>query len=227
MKRQRIGLLGGTFNPIHMGHLHAAREVLNAFQLDFVLFILAGSPPHKENAEILSVHHRLEMVRLALSETPQFQLCDLETTRSGPSFTIDTVEALQQRYPKDLLFFIVGMDAFTQFHTWKSPERLLTLCDFVIIARPGHPFSKVPGIDTLRTIDRTALHDLDHGFKKLYRFATSDQTALHFISIPISPISATEIRRGLESDPTTRKRLPQSVESYIIKHKIYKEDGHF
>ncbi len=221
MKSKRIGLFGGTFNPIHKGHLHVAGAVTERLDLDCVLFIPSGLPPHKETKDLPSARHRMAMVRLALFETPKFKACDLEIKQVSPSYTVDTVAALKRDHPNDRLIFIIGTDAFSQLHTWKTPERLLELCSFAIISRPEHPFSRSPKITRLKDIDHAALEDLDHGKRADYPFAIGPQTVLHFISIPHSPISATEIRRRIAKGQGERKRLPQLVGSYIIEHRLY------
>lgn len=227
MKPRYIGLLGGTFNPIHEGHLHIARTVTARLHLDFILFIPSGKPPHKENHDIPHARHRMAMLRRALSGIPNFKACDIEIRQAGPSYTIDTVEALKRDYPNDRLIFIMGMDAFTQIKTWKEPERLLTLCDFAILSRPGAPFDGLPKFGPYLNIDRTQLRRLDRGEIKSYRFETSAQRQLLFLSIPPSEISASEIRNCIKTGQATRKRLPQSVLSYIIENKIYNEDHNF
>jgi len=227
MKPRRIGLLGGTFNPVHNGHLHIAGAVLRRLHLDSVLFIPVGIPPHKENQEIAPAHHRMAMLRLALMGIPAFGSCDFEIKQAGPSFTINTLEALKSDYPKDHLYFIIGMDAFSQIKTWMKPERLLSLCNFVVLARPGYPFGSLPEFGPLLHIDRAALRQLDHGESKAYRFETAARTRMHFLSIPPCEISGTEIRNRVKAGKGTKNRLPQSVMSYIIENKIYNEDNDF
>ncbi len=227
MKPRRIGLLGGTFNPVHLGHLHIAGEVLKGLQLDLILFIPSGIPPHKENRGIPSPRHRMAMLRLAVSGTSQFKPCDVEIKKTGPSYTIDTLEALKVEYSDDDLFFIIGMDAFAQIQSWKEPERLLTLCNFAILSRPGHPFEALPKFGPFLRINRAALRELDRESRSSYRFETPSKTRMHFLSIPPTEVSATEIRALIKAGKETKKRLPQSVMSYIIENKIYNEDNNF
>ncbi|MFQ5543743.1 MAG: nicotinate (nicotinamide) nucleotide adenylyltransferase [Nitrospiria bacterium] len=121
MNQKKIGLLGGTFNPIHNGHLHIADAVFKRLHLDEILFIPSGKPPHRESEGLLSARYRLEMVRLALLKRPSFSLCDLEVRRSGPSYSIDTIRMLKQQHPTAHFFFIIGMDAFLSFLPGKRP----------------------------------------------------------------------------------------------------------
>ncbi len=226
MKYRRIGLLGGTFNPIHNGHLHIASEVLKRLHLDQVFFIPARLPPHKGLKGILSPTHRMKMVELALADIPQFLPCDIEIKRSGPSYTIDTVQSLQKQYPGDRLYFILGMDAFSEIKTWKSPKKLLSLCNFIIISRPGYSFSSLPVFEPFYSVDREALHQLDCSKQEQYAAEVSHETTLHFLNIPPARISASAIRKDLLAGKPAKKRLPHSVESYIIYHNLYREDDH-
>jgi len=129
----QIGLFGGTFNPIHRCHLLVAEEIQKRMDLDQILFIPTGSPPHKKGGEILQSRHRLEMVRLAIRSHKKFSLSNIEVDRLGESYTVDTIDSLNlTHYRRDHLYFIIGLDAFLEFSTWKDPSRLLSLCHFQI-----------------------------------------------------------------------------------------------
>lgn len=223
----RLGLLSGTFNPIHNGHLQIAGEVYQRLRLDTVLFIPSGIPPHKSGKKIPPAKYRMEMTALALSRIPHFQLCELEVNRPGKSYSIDTVRALKDLYPNDRLFFILGMDAFLDIASWRESDRLLTLCDFVLISRPGYPFSRLPDIAALRSVDSTPISQLDKGERRSYTFPVSKESALHFIHVRPSPISASDIRKRFADRQETRNLLPEPVESYIIRKRIYIEDNDF
>ncbi len=123
----RIGILGGTFNPIHYGHLAAAEEVRDRLKLDRILFIPSAIPPHKHEEDVPAAEHRMEMVRLALEGNSCFEPSDLEIRRGGRSYTIDTIETLIQSYPDAALFFITGLDSFLEIQTWNRWDRLVTL----------------------------------------------------------------------------------------------------
>lgn len=220
----RVGLLGGTFNPIHNGHLQIAEEVREKLHLDRVLFVPSGDPPHKQGAKIPSARHRLEMTRLALLDHPHFEPSDLEVRRPGKSYSIQTVLALKRLYPGDRFFFIIGSDAFAEFSTWKEADRLLTLCDFVIVSRPGHPFSRLPELPHLQVIDRDLLLRLDQEAQEGKTVPTGAETALHFIRIAPCPISASEIRKKFTAKEKTKNLLPDAVVSYIIQNKLYRDD---
>lgn len=217
----RIGLFGGTFNPIHNGHLQIAEEVHEKLNLDRVIFIPSGIPPHKDQ-KIPSAAHRLEMARLAILDKPHFQLCDIEVTRPGKSYSVDTVSRLKSLYPSDSLFFIIGMDAFHEIPTWREADRLITLCNFAVVSRPGHPFSRYPKFGPLREIDPAPLIELDRHERNLFILPASPETAFYFVDIPPSPVSASEIRKEGIAQKPAKKLLPEPVESYIIKNNLYK-----
>ena len=215
----RIGLLGGTFNPIHHGHLSVAEAVQKKLHLDRILFIPSGNPPHKKEA-IPPAEHRLEMTRLALLNHSDFELCHIEVKRPGKSYSVETISELKHRRPDDRLFFIIGTDAFSDLPTWREPERLLSLCDFVVVSRPHHPFSALPDIGPFRKTNLPILHELDQK-QGMATLPLTAKTSIHFVSIPPNPISASEIRRRLAAGKETKNLLPEPVASYIIKNKIY------
>ncbi len=153
---QKLGILGGTFNPIHYGHLAAAEEVRDRLKLDRILFIPSYLPPHKLEENVPSAVQRMEMVRLATEGNPSFEPSDIEIKRGGRSYTIDTIEALRQAYPGTELYFITGLDSFLEIQTWHEWERLLTLCCFVVLSRPGYHFIDLAKIDFMKD----AAHEL-------------------------------------------------------------------
>jgi nicotinate-nucleotide adenylyltransferase len=227
LTKRRICLLGGTFNPIHNGHLHIAEAVASILQPEIVLFIPSGIPPHKEAGKIPEPRHRLEMARLALRDFPLFQVCDVEMNENRPSYTINTIDLLRRRYFGTQLIFIIGMDAFARIKTWKDSERLLTLCDFAVIARPEHPFSRFPEASSVPLVDQEKLKALDEGRERSYRISISRGTSLYLLSIPPCGISATQIRMRVASGEPVRNVLPRSVESYIIENEVYLEDKNY
>lgn len=222
MKQRRIGLLGGTFNPIHNGHLYIADAVSKVLSLSEVFFIPTGHPPHKDPTQILAAEDRLRMVELALLAYPRFVFCDEEIRRTGISYTIDTIRILEKKYPDARFFFIVGVDAFAQIETWKTPEELLQLCDFAVISRPRSPFLKLRAFASLSALDRGRLDALDAGITKIYSFPLSTQNTCHFLNIPHSDISASDIRRRISAGRSLKNLLPHPVQSYIIKRNLYK-----
>lgn len=140
----KIGILGGTFNPIHIGHLILAEEAREKIGLDKVIFVPAYFPPHKENSDIAGAKHRLAMVRLATSDNKNFSVSDLEIKRDGRSYTIDTIKELKVVYPKDDLYFIIGSDLLEYLDEWKDLDEIIKLLKFIVATRPGYPLEKIP-----------------------------------------------------------------------------------
>jgi nicotinate-nucleotide adenylyltransferase len=141
------GLFGGTFDPIHTGHLRCAEEVLEIFDLNRIIFVPASRPPHKLDAQITPFHHREQMVKLAIEENPCFSFSDVENQREGKSYSVETIEYFLEKYLSDLeLYMILGQDAFHAIKTWRDWEKLLLLCNFVIMTRPGYINQGLTGI---------------------------------------------------------------------------------
>ena len=217
----RLGLLGGTFNPIHNGHLAIARQTRDALGLDRILFIPTNDPPHKSHQGLAPAKDRYEMVRLALGSDPLFVISDVELRRSGTSYSIDTVRQLQHEYgPQTDLFFLIGLDAFLDFPTWHEPDTLLTLCSFVIISRPGLSFQALSTLPLLPLISQQSLLDLDRGDSSKLT-VPMDTHSLICLRLPPSDISASGIRSKFKQGLPTAKLLPPQVESYILQHHIY------
>jgi nicotinate-nucleotide adenylyltransferase len=155
----RIGILGGTFNPIHIGHLILAEEIREKLELDRVIFVPAFLPPHKENGEIARASDRIAMVKLAIKSNPYFSTSDIEIKRGGRSYTIDTVREFKKIYPDDELYFITGSDLLKYLDEWKDLENVLQMVKFVVATRPGYPLEKIPSyIKTvsIRAVDVSA-----------------------------------------------------------------------
>src|SRR5215207_7346871 len=160
----RLGLFGGSFNPIHYGHLGMARDAREKLQLDRVLFIPTGDPPHKQEGALAPANDRYEMVRLAITGEPSFDLSDVELRRTGKSYSIDTVRQLRRQYhPSAELYFLIGLDAFLDFPSWREPLALLQACRFVVISRPGQSFRSLASLSVLPEVDANALVRLDTG----------------------------------------------------------------
>ena len=136
--RKRLGIIGGTFDPVHYGHLVAAQYAAYGFHLDRVIFMPAAKPPHKNAEGVLDARHRVAMVELAIADNPAFEMSTLEVERSGVSYTIDTIEILQQTYPGAEIYFIMGMDSIYILDTWKDIERLVLMCRFIVVTRPAY-----------------------------------------------------------------------------------------
>ena len=146
MRKEKIGLFGGTFNPIHLGHLKAAEITQEKFQLDRILFIPSYIPPHKESIDIAPPHHRLKMVELACSSYPRFFPSPVEIEDRGTSYSIITVKKIEEMSPNAKIFFILGVDSFLEIETWKEYEALLNRCFFIVISRPGYSLKEAKNV---------------------------------------------------------------------------------
>lgn len=221
----RLGLLGGSFNPIHNGHLAIAGQVRETLRLDRMLFIPTGEPPHKRDGSLAPAKDRYEMVRLAIADNPSFALSDIEVKRTGKSYSIDTIRELQRQHgPSTELYFLIGLDAFLDFPGWKEPQALLKACWFVVISRPGHSFQSLAKLSVLPTLDYHALAQLDAGGMTRLDIPIPSCPGIICLPLPPSPISASDIRHRVQSKATLANVLPPPVESYILQHRLYQED---
>jgi nicotinate-nucleotide adenylyltransferase len=155
----KIGILGGTFNPVHIGHLILAEEVREKLGLDKVIFVPTAMPPHKDDVNIASPNDRLKMLRLAVASNKYFSVSDMEVKREGRSYTIDTLKEFKTRYSRDELYFIIGSDLLKYLGEWKDLKQILTMVKFIAATRPGYPLEQIPPyIQTLpiRAVDVSA-----------------------------------------------------------------------
>jgi nicotinate-nucleotide adenylyltransferase len=197
----RVGVLGGTFDPIHMGHLTIAEEIMRKLGLSEVLFIPAGQPVFKQENDVSAAEHRLEMVLLATAANPYFNVSTIELERPGPSYSVDTVEELKAGLcGGSALYLIMGFDTLSELALWKDPERLLKMCHVVGVRRPGHT-----DID-LRSLE-SALPDA--GGKVM------------IVDAPLVDVSASDIRRRVSQGLVIRHMVPVEVEEYIVEHNLY------
>ena len=199
----RIGLLGGTFDPVHLGHLAMGEEVRVQLGLDRVLFVPAGRPWMKEGEQLSPQQHRVGMLKLAISSNPFFQVCLEEINRPGATYTVDTLEALVEGvYSEATIFSIVGQDTMRGFHRWKKPERILELCQLVVVGRPGY-----------QDIDWAELAGL---------FPTVKEKT-QVLYMPLMGVSGTEVRRRASAGLSLRYQVPDAVAEYIERHCLYRE----
>ena len=208
---RRIGLLGGTFDPVHVAHLRTAEEVREALALDRVDFVLSATPPHKAAGAQAPVDDRARMLALAIGDHPRFatNLCELD--REGPSYSIDTIRVVQAREPDAELVFIVGADAFAEIHTWKDHVDIFSLCDFCVISRPGAPASQLP-----IAAENAFCYDQTRGV-----FVHRSGRALRFLPVTALMISASDIRRRCQNGQSIRYLVPSAVADYIVAHGLY------
>ena len=216
---QKFGIFGGTFNPIHHGHLAAAEEVRDRLKLDRVLFIPSYLPPHKHEEDMPSALQRLDMVRLATTGNAHFLVSDIEVQRGGRSYTVETIETLRSVYPLAELFFITGLDSFLDIQSWNHWDRLLALCAFVVLSRPGYRFTDLTKIDFMSGAE-SELAALERG-ERTQALVRSGTFSIYLEMIHHFDISSTDIRKRVRETRTVKYLLPESVENYIIKNKLY------
>ncbi len=216
---QKFGILGGTFNPVHYGHLAAAQVVQERLNLDQVIFIPSFLPPHKREDEMPSAAQRFDMVRIATAGNARFTVSDIEVKRGGRSYSVDTVRTLKSMQPSADFFFITGLDSFLEIQTWHEWEKLLGLCSFVVLSRPGYRFTDLLKIDFLQNY-RSDLETLDRG-ERSQAILRPGVFSLFLEQIPLYDISSTDIRRRVHAGQPIKYFLPESVEHYIITHKLY------
>jgi nicotinate-nucleotide adenylyltransferase len=200
---RRLGIMGGTFDPIHYGHLVTAEGARYSFGLDRVIFVPSGRPPHKPGHIVSDPLDRYKMTCLAVASNPFFCASAIEVERPGPSFTIDTVRAVMQLYPGAKIYFITGADALLEIFKWKDFDILLTICNFVAATRPGYRLFELR--------EKTA--SLPSGLKQ----------NISYMEVPALAISSTEIRQRVHDGRPVKYLLPESVEDYIKKNKLYRE----
>jgi nicotinate-nucleotide adenylyltransferase len=220
----KIGLLGGTFNPIHRCHLQIAAYTRDQLGLDRIIFIPTGDPPHKPTHSLVAGHHRLEMVKLAIDGEPSFGVSDIEIRRPTKSYSIDTVREFRAQFgPTSELYFLIGLDAFLEFATWKDAADLLRACHFVVLARPGSMFLSLAGMPLLPPIDRDTLTALDDQHDRRADIHIPGGSRLILLRMPPCEASASIIRRRLTQQLSVSKLLPAPVESYIMRLNLYQE----
>lgn len=221
----RIGLFGGTFNPVHRCHLEAATQTQRRLHLDRILFIPSADPPHKLSMSLAPARQRLEMVRMAIRDMPAFQVSDVEMRRPSKSYSIETVHELQKEFgPEAELFFIIGLDAFLELHTWKQASDLLRACHFVVLARPGSTFSSLLKMSLLPSMDRTPLVALDTQRALQVDVPLPGGMSLILLWIPPCYVSASDIRYRITHQLSVSNLLPAPVESYILETRLYQQE---
>lgn len=201
MQKQKIGIMGGAFNPIHYGHLLLGERAREQFGLDKVLYMPLKKPPHKDLNEMASDVHRMKMIQLAIGDNPYFELSTLELERVGTTYTVDTVNYLTSHYPEKEYYFIIGADSLFQFETWRNPGEILRLVHILAATRNG--------ILALEMEEQAKyLEKKYHGAVDLIRFLTMD-------------ISSSSIRKRCGSEKSIKYLVPAEVEKYILDNNLY------
>ena len=181
----KIGILGGTFDPVHNGHIYLAKKACAKLRLDKIVFIPSYLPPHKKGVKVTPARHRFNMLKLAIHGNKKFKISDMEIRRKGRSYSVETLRRLRKKYGKKAeLFFIAGSDSLKELNKWKNLEEILSLCKFVIVARPGFRVKKAPGSFIL-------------------------------LRINAKDISATDIRKRIKSGKSVRHLISRAVMRYI------------
>jgi nicotinate-nucleotide adenylyltransferase len=201
MHLRKIGVIGGTFDPVHYGHLAAAEEARITLNLERVLFVVANVPPHKLDEEVTPVEHRLAMVRLAINSNPHFAISRVDVDRPGPSYTVDTISILQEQWGQETeIYFIMGLDSLMELPTWHQPQRLIHLCHLVVVRRPGFELDmaqlevSLPGISS----------------------------RVEILDMPEMDISSSELQERVRESLSIRYQVPPEVARYINEHELYK-----
>lgn len=201
-KDKKIGIMGGTFDPIHFGHLFIAQTALDKFTLDNILFIPAGNPPHKNKNMITDKYIRMDMVNLAIESNTKFQTSAIEIFKENTTYTIDTIKELQQLYNNRAdFYFITGTDAFIQLDTWKEYIQLLSITKFIVMTRQ---------VENSKILD-----------EKIELFTKEYEGHIYKVEIPTLDISSTDIRKRVKESNSIKYLLPDSVEKYILNNDLY------
>ena len=217
--RARLGIFGGTFNPIHVGHLRAAEEALEALGLERMIFVPAAEPPHKSACEddpIAPARDRLAWLRAAVEGNTGFAVDALEIERGGPSYAVDTLRVLAERLAPKRPVFLIGHDAFVEVGTWREPERLFELADFAVITRP--PVTGGSLADWLPKCVRDDIELASDGLSGVHRSA---DTSIRLLQIPALDVSASEIRARVRAGRSVRYLLPEPVRKAVLASGAY------
>lgn len=212
------GLFGGTFDPVHFGHLRAAQELITLLNLDRVIFIPAALPPHKTARVITPFEHRLQMVRLAIAGNDQFSFSDVEKLRPGKSYSLDTVRYFLDSHDKSLeVYFITGQDAFDEITTWHEWDKLLSLCHFAVMTRPGYDNR---GLTHILPPDLAQRYVYD---KEVDGYLDPTGKAVYFRRTTFLDISSSDIRDRRRRGQSINYLTPQDVIRYVEENNLYKE----
>lgn len=210
----RLGILGGTFDPIHIGHLRLAEEMCEELNLSKVLLMPGAQPPHKDNPMVAPFPDRLEMTKTGALSSDYLEACDIEGHRKGPSYSIETIRIIREKYGEPLaLFFILGSDAFKEINTWKEYKALFQITNFVVIERPGITFDELG----------TFIELLETGFKEVGSEDYVNSSGNHILlkRSTLMDISSTKIRQNIREGRSINFIVPQKVKEYIIKKGLY------
>lgn len=215
-QRRSIALFGGTFDPIHSGHIAVAQAAQRRFHLDAIYFIPSSRPPHKSQQELTPFVHRYTMAALACAEHPGFlpSLAEAPAPHPHVFYSIDTVRKFRREHPDDHLFFIIGADQFLEFPTWRHYDQLLDACDFIVASRPGFRLEALRLIVPPEKLGRSAGHDQ-------HRIVLR-KSVVHLLATVASHVSSTEVRERLQRNQGIHGLVPSRVEEYILGQALYR-----
>jgi nicotinate-nucleotide adenylyltransferase len=212
-----IGLFGGTFDPVHHGHLRAGEEIRQAFSLSWVEFLPARIPPHKTGQPLTDIRHRVAMLRLAVEGNPYFRVSEVEASREGVSYLVDTLKAYREHYPADVsLYFIMGMDSYQEIATWHRYPELFSLSNFVVITRPGYERPEMSGVVSREvasqfSVDEGETDCLEHtGGHRIY-----------FRETTLMDVAASRLRTWIREERSVRYLIPERVWDYVQENGLY------
>lgn len=212
--KEKIGILGGTFNPIHIAHLIMAEYALEELNLDRILFMPSGNPPHKDKNLIISNDDRKAMIELAINSNEKFIFSDIELNRSGKIYTVDTLRILKETNPDNEYYFIMGEDSLLYFDNWKEPENIVKVANIVVARRNSGSSSNY---------DKSYLNDMDKKLLEKKAFLEKEYNAdIFFLTMPNIDISSTVIRDRIKSDKSINYLVPKEVLNYIKEKNLYK-----
>lgn len=201
---KRIAVMGGTFDPIHYGHLVTAEATRDKFELEKVIFVPTGTPPHKEYRKVSSRENRYLMTILATITNPYFEVSDIELKREGYTYTVDTLKKIMEIHGEDTqIYFITGADAVMEILAWKNVEQVLNMCKIVSAYRPGY--------------------DINQFRNKVFEIERIYKNKVYLIEVPALAISSTDIRYRIKNNRTIKYLLPEQVENYVLKKGLYRD----
>lgn len=200
----KLGILGGTFDPIHLGHLLTAETIYDKLHLNRLLFVPAGNPPHKQTIEKTPIQHRWAMVQLAIADNPRFEPCRIDIDRPGPHYSTDTISLIKAEWgcTADDCFFIIGGDSLMDLPFWYNPTALIQLCRLAVVHRPGYQLN----IQTLENALPGVTERID------------------WVEMPLIALASSHVRENIRLGYSIRYQLPDSVREYIIQNQLYKKD---
>jgi nicotinate-nucleotide adenylyltransferase len=212
-----IGLFGGTFDPVHHGHLRAGEEIRQAFSLSWVEFLPARIPPHKTDQPLTDIGHRVAMLRLAVEGNPYFRVSEVEATREGVSYLVDTLKAYRENYPSDVsLYFIMGMDSFQEIATWNRYSELFALSHFVVIARPGYPRPELSEVVSQDVASQFAPREAESDCVE-----HKGGCRIYFRETTLLDVAASRLRAWIREERSVRYLIPERVRDYVQENGLY------